>query len=148
MAPDRAPEAVERHLAIVSARWAALLTVPALVGGWVAAQGRGVLGALIAAAMVVVMRFASAGVLAWAARRGGGMLIVGAYGGFLGRLVVYSVVFSVLTAVPAVHVPTLAIATILLVVGTLLAEAVHLHSTPQLSWITTPTSLESKGTGA
>lgn len=131
------PEGVELHLAGVGTRAALLLTAPALLGGWLAARGPGVVGAAIAAAMVIGLLYLSAVVLGAAARRGGASLITGAYGGFLARLAIYGVVMALLAPLDAVHLPSMAITTLALVIATLLAQALHASKTPQLYWLGT-----------
>lgn len=135
-APE-APEGVELHLAGVGTRAALLLTPPALLGGWLAGRGPGVVGAAIAAAMVIGLLYLSAVVLGAAARRGGASLIAGVYGGFLARLVIYGVVMALLAPLDAVHLPSMAITTLVLVIATLLAQALHASKTPQLYWLGT-----------
>lgn len=125
----------EFRLAIAAARFCALLTVPALLGGWLAAGGPGLAGAAIAVVLVIVQLCLSAAILAVCARRGGTMLLIGGYASFVGRLALTAAVLAALLPVQRIHMPTLVIASIALTIAVLACEVWHVSRHPNFLWI-------------
>lgn len=133
--PLGAARPVELQVAASALKAVAALALPVLGAGWLAAGRNGLLGAAIAIALVAGMFAISAALLSLAARFGPSALLAAALGGFALRLALYGVLLVVLQPVEAIHGPTLAISSAVLLVVTLTFEAWHVMRTPQLHWI-------------
>jgi hypothetical protein len=107
----------------------------ALSAGWFAARGPGLAAAAIGVVLVAAQLLCSAAVLAACARRGGMALLIGGYGGVIGRLALTAAVLAALLDVRGIHMPTLAITAIVLTLAVLASESWHLWRDPRLHWI-------------
>lgn len=88
-----------------------------LLAGW-----PGALGAGVGVALVITLLGLTGVALAWAAPLGPGALAGAALGGFVLRLLAYVLLLALLGPVEAVHKPSLAIATAVVLVITLVGE--------------------------
>jgi hypothetical protein len=112
-----------------------LLALPVLGFAWLAASWPGVLGAGIAVLLVTALLFVQAAVLVLCERRGGVVLVVGGYAGFVVRLAVTTAVLVALQPLERMHMPSLVIATIVLMSAVLICESWHACRTPGFFWI-------------
>ena len=133
--PPGPDDPVELHLAKSALKLIAVLTLPTVGFGWLAAGPNGALGAGIAVAVVGGMYLMSGALLSFAARLGPGALMGAALGGFALRLLIYALLIVLLGDVEAIHGPSLAIAAAWLLVATLVHEARLVSRTPSLFWI-------------
>jgi hypothetical protein len=127
--------AVELRIAASAVRFVAVLAVPLLGAGWLAAGRGGLLGAGIAVALVAGMFAMSASLLSFAARLGPSALMAAALGGFALRLMIYALLIVLLRPVEAIHGPTLAVSAAVLLVATLTWEARYVSRTPGFFWV-------------
>jgi len=142
--PLGADRPVELHVAGSALKAIAVLALPVLGAGSVAAGSGGLLGAGLAIALVGGMFAISAALLSLAARFGPSALLAAALGGFALRLALYGVLLVVLEPVEAIHGPTLAIASAVLLVVTLAFEAWHVSRRPELFWLDVAPSTEQR----
>lgn len=143
--PLGADRPVELHVAASALKAVAVLALPVLGAGWIAAGPNGLLGAGIAVALVAGMFAISAALLSLAARFGPSALLAAALGGFALRLALYGVLMVLLEPVEAIHGPTLAISAAVLLVVTLCFEVWHVSRRPELFWLdVTPTPAEQR----
>lgn len=115
-----------------------MLAVPVLGCAWLAASWPGVLGAGIAAILVTALLLIQAGVLVLCAPRGGVALMVGAYTGFVARLVVTAAVLATLQQVRRIDMSSLVISTIVLMIAVLISESWHACRAPGFFWVNPP----------
>ena len=112
---------------------------------------RGERAALTAAAgvIVVIAMFASTGwSLAWAARRGAGMLMAVALGGFVTRVMLLGVAAAVLASADVVDAPVLVVVVGAAEVLLLALEARFVLRHRELWWLTPVPSLVATGSAA
>lgn len=116
---DRAPETgIARHMAL-HACWIApaVVAVAALLRGW-----GGALGAALALAVVVANFLLAASLLQWAGRISPSMVAVAAFGGYVSRMAVITVVLLAVRNVSAVDFATFGIVLVVTHLGLLFWE--------------------------
>jgi hypothetical protein len=136
------PEAAtdERQLVTGAVRVLALMTVPAGAAAWLAAGPGGAISALIGLALVLVLFGVSALLLGLGAGRGADASLALLVGGVIGRLLLYMLTLGLLSQVPWVHRPSLALATAAAIAFTLAYELRLLSRSPRLFWLDTAQS--------
>jgi len=103
-----------------------------------------VVGAAVAAGIVIAQLYCSAAVLAICLRRGGMALMVGGYAGFVGRLAFTAAVLAAVARIEGIHMPTVVIASIALMLAVLIYESWHVWRNPSLLWLE-PSSTRAAG---
>jgi hypothetical protein len=125
----------ELRLAASAARFSTVAAMPVLGCAWLVAGTPGLVGATIAAVLVMVLLWGSATVLAMVARRGGTALMAGVLGGFLARLVVAAVVLSAIAPITSIDRSSLALSGIVLVAATLTWQSWQVSRIPGYFWV-------------
>jgi hypothetical protein len=143
--PTRLGTSPEFRLATAATRFCALLALPTVVGGWLTAGRSGLAGAAIAVVLVAAQLCFSAAVLAICARRGGATLLIGGYMGFVGRLALTTGVLIALLPREGIHMPTLVIASIVLMIAVLVYEVWHVSRHPSFFWLEPRPALSCEG---
>ena len=126
---SNADQRIEMEIARDLAKHAVYLAPLALVAGFVAARGAGILGAAVALVVVAGNFLASAAMLGWAARISAGALTATALGGFIVRLGVITVVGIGVKQLDAVHFSTFCIVLVVAHLGLLFLELRHVSLT-------------------
>jgi hypothetical protein len=129
------PTNPEVHLAACAVKSCAVLAVPVLGCAWLAASWPGVLGVAIAVLLVSGLLLVQAAVLALCAPRSGVLLVVGGYAGFVIRLAITAAVLTTLRPLEGLHMPSLVIATIVLMSTALICESWHACHAPGFFWV-------------
>lgn len=121
------------------------LAVPVVGIAAVLAGAPGAIGAGLGVGLVMLLFGMSGATLAWAARISPEMLMGVALGGVLLRFMLYGLMLVLLGDVEAVHKPSLAIATAVALVITLIYEVRLVSRTPGFFWVRTG-AVERSGT--
>ena len=135
----------ERRPVVVAFIASVAAAVPTAVIAGLVAGRPGVFGALVGAALVLVLFGVGAAMMMWAGRRGQSMMAMVAAGGVAGRLVLYAAVLIALDGTALVHRPSLAVATAVTLVITLAGELAVLARTPSLFQLTVPKVHQEQG---
>lgn len=131
------PRDVELRLARTAVVFVTLLAVPVIGVAALVAGAGGALGAAVGTAVVAGMFAMSGATLSWAARLGPTALMGAALGGYLLRLMIYALLIVLLRPVEAIHGPSLAVSTAVLLVATLAWEVRAVSRLPGFYWVDT-----------
>jgi hypothetical protein len=112
-----------------------VLAVPVLGVAWYVAGTSGLLGAGIGVALVAVLFLVTGVAMSVAAPHGPAALMAAALGGFAAQFVLYALLLVLLRPVEAIHGPSLAIGTAVVMVATLAFEAWHVNRVPSFFWV-------------
>lgn len=136
----RASSQPEQAMGIAAARLLAVLVVPVVGGAWLMAGAGGALGAAAGLVLVLALFGLTGLVLATSpVRDAEPAVVVGVSLAGLGlRMVGYAIALALLATIDGLHRPSLAAATALAFVLTLLYEMRVVSRTPGFFWVRTP----------
>ena len=112
------------------------MAIPALAIAAAVAGAGGALGAGIAAAVVGGMFIMAGALMSWAARIGPTALMAAVLGGYLLRLLIYTLLIVLLRPVEAIHGPSLAITAAVLLLAALAWDVRLVSRVPSFYWVT------------
>jgi hypothetical protein len=136
--PVTPADPVELRLARSAALFLVALSIPVLALAALLQGTAGLASAAIGAGVVIGMFLMAGATMSWAAKISPAALMGAVLGGFLVRLMIYAGLIILLSPVPWLHGPTLAIATAVLLVAALAFEVRLVSRTPSLFWVNAP----------
>lgn len=128
---------VEWRLARAAAAAVLVVSAPTIAVAALVAGRPGAIGAAIAAAVVLGMFVLSGGLVAFGARFGPNGIFAATLGGFFLRLVLYAALIVMLSPLPGIDGPSLAVSAAVLLVTSLAWEVRYVMRTPEFFWLDT-----------